>query len=52
MEHKEFVLGGLPNDSFEGTIQIQVKFSVSAGQIGGQWHCTSSGIHIVLWKEE
>jgi hypothetical protein len=22
MKHKEFVLGGLPNNSFEGTIQI------------------------------
>jgi hypothetical protein len=42
MEHNMFVKGGHPNDSFEGTIQILVRFSGSAGgQIGEQWHRTS-----------
>jgi hypothetical protein len=51
MEHKEFVWGGLPNDSFEGTVQTQVGFSGSAGgQMGGQWHHTSRGIHILYGK--
>jgi hypothetical protein len=36
----------------EGTVQIQVRFSGSAGQTGGQWHYTSRGIHIFLWKGE
>jgi hypothetical protein len=35
----------------EGTVQIEVRFSGSAGgQMGGQWHHTSRGIHIFLWK--
>jgi hypothetical protein len=39
MECKEFVHGRLPNDSFEGTVQIKVRFSGSAGgQVGGQWN--------------
>jgi hypothetical protein len=51
VECKEFIEGGLPEDGFEGTIQIQVRFNGSAGgQMGGQWHCTSSGIHILYGK--
>jgi hypothetical protein len=51
MECMKFVQEGLPNDRFEGTIQIQVRFSGSAGgQMGGQWHRTSRGIHVFLWK--
>jgi hypothetical protein len=51
MECKEFVYGGLPNDSLEGTIQIQVRFSGSAvGQMGGQWHLTSRRIHTLYGK--
>jgi hypothetical protein len=51
MEHKEFVSREHPNESFKGTIQIQVRFSGSArGQMGGQWHRTNKVIHISLWK--
>jgi hypothetical protein len=39
VECNEFEQGGLLNDSFGGTIQIKVRFSVSAGgQMGGRWH--------------
>jgi hypothetical protein len=31
VEYREFVYGGLPNDSFEETIQIYVRFSGSVG---------------------
>jgi hypothetical protein len=51
MEHKEIVWRGHPNGSFEGTVQIQVRFSGSAGgQMEGQWHLTSRGIHILYGK--
>jgi hypothetical protein len=48
VECAKSVYCGLPNDSFEGTIQIQVRFSESAGgQMGGQWHRTSRRINIL-----
>jgi hypothetical protein len=53
MEYKESAKGGLPNDTFEGTTQIYVIFNGSTGgQMGGQWHRTSRGIYIFLWKGE
>jgi hypothetical protein len=36
VECKEFLYGGFPNDSFEGTVEIWVTFSGSAeSQMGG-----------------
>jgi hypothetical protein len=32
--------------------QYQYQFSGTAGQMRGQWHCTSRKIHIFLWKGE
>jgi hypothetical protein len=48
-----YTAAGLPNASFEGTMQMSVRSSGSAGgQMGGQWHRTSRGIHIFPWKGE
>jgi hypothetical protein len=43
----------LPNDSFERTSHIEVRFSGSeGGQMGGWWHRTCRRIHIFLQKEK
>jgi hypothetical protein len=34
-------------------MELYVRIIVGAGgQMGGQWHYTSRGIHILLWKEK
>jgi hypothetical protein len=45
--------GGLLDGNFKGTLQIEVRFSESAGvQMGWQCYRTSRRINISLWREE